>query len=158
MDETGCGKTCLLKILSIFMNKGYEKMKTLNVHAGTNEEDITNFMRKIINNIQKEKDEELKKIMDRFDSQDENYKKAYKEDIWRRTKTTIKWKKLWLFFEELNTCNSMGLIYEIMCKRIMLRKPLPEELVFLSDVNLYRTMTSKMKHNGLTFDSYEKTL
>ncbi len=52
----------------------------------------------------------------------------------------------------------MGLIYEIMCKRIMLGKPLPEELVFLSDVNLYRTMTSKMKHNGLTFDSYEKTL
>ena len=40
MGETGCGKTCLLKMLSIFMNKGYEKMKTLNIHAGTNEEDI----------------------------------------------------------------------------------------------------------------------
>ena len=159
MGETGCGKTCLLKMLSIFMNKGYEKMKTLNVHAGTNEEDITYFMRNIINNIQKEKDEELKKIMDRFDSQDENYKKAYKRDKYEEEqRKQLNEKKIWVFFDELNTCNSMGLIYEIMCKRTMLGEPLPEELVFLGAVNPYRTMTSKMKHSGLTFDSGEKTL
>ena len=81
MGETGCGKTSLLKMLSIFMNKGYEKMKTLNVHAGTNEEDIINFMKNdVINNIQKDKEEELKNIMDIFDSQEENIRKAYNRD------------------------------------------------------------------------------
>ena len=81
MGQTGYGKTSLLKMLSIFMNKGYEKMKTLNVHAGTNEEDIINFMKNdVINNIQKDKDEELKNIMDIFDNQEENIRKAYNRD------------------------------------------------------------------------------
>ena len=161
MGETGCGKTSLLKMLSIFMNKGYEKMKTLNVHAGTNEEDIIFFMKNVvINNIEKEKEEELKKIMDRFDSQDENYKKNYKrENYLKEQKEKLEEKKIWVFFDELNTCNSMGLITEIMCKRTMHGKPLPDDLVFLGAVNPYRTMTSKMKHSGLTYhsDSGDKT-
>ena len=154
MGETGCGKTSLLKMLSIFMNKGSEKMKTLNVHAGTNEEDIINFMTNIINNIQKEKDEELNQIMDRFDKQDEKYKKAYKRDKYlNEQKEKLNEKKIWVFFDELNTCNSMGLITEIMCKRTMHGVSLPDNLVFLGAVNPYRTMTSKMKHSGLTYHS-----
>ena len=51
------------------------------MHAGTNEEDIINFMKNdVINNIQKDKDEELKNIMDIFDNQDENIRKAYNRD------------------------------------------------------------------------------
>ena len=161
MGETGCGKTSLLKMLSIFMNKGYEKMKTLNVHAGTNEEDIINFMRnKVINKIEKEKEEDLKKIMDKFDSQDEKYKKSYKRDNYlNEQKKILDEKKIWVFFDELNTCNSMGLITEMMCKRTMHGEKLPDELIFLGAVNPYRTMTSRMKHSGLTYhsDSGDKT-
>ena len=43
--EIGCGKDCLLKMISIIMNKGNEKMKTLNILAYTNEEDIISFMK-----------------------------------------------------------------------------------------------------------------
>ena len=69
MGETGCGKTSLLKMLSIFMNEGSEKMKTLNVHAGTNEEDIINFMNEVVlNNLEKDLNDELNKIIERFDN------------------------------------------------------------------------------------------
>ena len=68
-------------------------------------------------------------------------------------KNKLKNKKVWVFFDELSTCNSMGLITEIMCKRTILGKPLPEYLVFLGAINLYRTMTTKMKKSGLSYHS-----
>ena len=159
MGETGCGKTSLLKMLSIFMNKGYEKMKTLNVHAGTNEEDIINFMNKVIQDIPKERKKELDHIMERFESQKEEIKNLYDKDKYKtEQEQKLKEKKVWVFFDELNTCNSMGLITEIMCKRTMHGEPLPNDLVFLGAVNPYRTMTSTMKHSGLTYhtDSNDK--
>ena len=151
MGETGCGKTSLLKMLSIFMNKGSEKMKTLNVHAGTNEEDIINFMNeKVLNCLETEFNDELNQIMERFDRNSTNTK-YNREKFLEDTKKELQKKKVWVFFDELNTCNSMGLITEIMCKRTMLGKPLPKNLVFLGAVNPYRTMTAKMKQSGLTY-------
>ena len=50
----------------------------------------------------------------------------------------------------------MGLITEIMCKRTMLGKPLPDSLVFLGAVNP-RTMTTKMKQSELTYHSDTNT-
>ena len=153
MGETGCGKTSLLKMLSIFMNKGSEKMKTKNIHTGTDEEDIINFMKKdVIENMNKEKEEELEKIMKRFDSLDKIYKVKKNRDIYKEEqRNKLNEKKVWVFFDELNTCNSMGLITEIMCKRTMHGEPLPKNLVFLGAVNPYRTMTGKMRNSGLTY-------
>ena len=96
--------------------------------------------------------DELNKIMERFDN-DENAGKYNREKYLEDQKNKLKNKKVWVFFDELNTCNSMGLITEIMCKRTMLGKPLPECLVFLGAVNPYRTMTTKMKQSGLTYHS-----
>jgi ABC-type lipoprotein export system ATPase subunit len=93
MGETGCGKTSLLKMLSIFMNEGSEKMKTLNVHAGTNEEDIINFMNEIVlNNLEKDLNDELNKIMERFDS-DENAGKYNREKYLEEQKDKLTKKK-----------------------------------------------------------------
>ena len=157
MGETGCGKTSLLKMLSIFMNKGSEKMKTLNVHAGTNEEDIINFMNQVVlNNLQKDMDDELNSIMEKFDA-NKDVAKYNREKYLVEHMEKIKKKKVWVFFDELNTCNSMGLITEIMCKRTMLGTPLPDSLVFLGAVNPYRTMTTKMKQSGLTYKSETNT-
>ena len=157
MGETGCGKTSLLKMLSIFMNKGSEKMKTLNVHAGTNEEDIINFMNQVVlNNLQKDMDDELNSIMEKFDA-NKDVAKYNREKYLAEHREKIKKKKVWVFFDELNTCNSMGLITEIMCKRTMLGTPLPDSLVFLGAVNPYRTMTTKMKQSGLTYKSETNT-
>ena len=132
MGETGCGKTSLLKMLSIFMNKGSEKMKTKNIHTGTDEEDIINFMKKdVIENMNKEKEEELKQIMEKFDSLDKIYKDKKKREIYEEEqRNKLNEKKVWVFFDELNTCNSMGLIAEIMCKRTMHGEPLPQNLIF----------------------------
>ena len=150
MGETGCGKTSLLKMLSIFMNKGSEKMKTLNIHAGTDEQDIITFMTdKVINKLEEEYEEDLKKIMDKFDKDPVGDRMKYQES----QEKELKKKKVWVFFDELNTCNSMGLIAEIMCKRTMHGKKLPDNLVFLGAVNPYRTMTTKMKQSGLTYYS-----
>ena len=161
MGETGCGKTSLLKMLSIFMNKGSEKMKTLNVHAGTNEEDIMKFMNeKVLGSLEKDFNDELNDIMNSFDNETEEYKKKYdREKYLNSQKEKLKEKKIWVFFDELNTCNSMGLITEIMCKRTMHGKPLPDNLIFLGAVNPYRTMTTQMKQSGLTYhtDTNEKT-
>ena len=64
MGETGCGKTSLLKMLSVLLNKGKEKMKTLNIHAGTSEQNIIDFItdveKKIIIENEKELEEEMK--------------------------------------------------------------------------------------------------
>jgi len=80
MGETGCGKTSLLKMLSIFMNKGSEKMKTLNVHAGTSEEDIIKFMNEVvINNLEKDFNDELNEIMKKFDEHPVGNREKYLE-------------------------------------------------------------------------------
>ena len=153
MGETGCGKTSLIKMLSIFMNKGYEKMKTLNIHAGTNEEDIIKFMEeKVIKCLEPDFQKELDEIMNKFDKENDEYKKNFNRDQYLESqKLKLKEKKTWIFFDELNTCNSMGLITEIMCKRTMNGKELPDNLIFLGACNPYRTMTTKMKQSGLTY-------
>ena len=139
------------------MNKGSEKMKTLNVHAGTNEEDIINFINDVVlNNIEKEFNEDLNKIMAKFDA-DKNAGKYNREKYLEEQKEKLRKKEIWIFFDELNTCNSMGLISEIMCKKTMLGKPLPKNLIFLGAVNPYRTMTTKMKQSGLTYHSDNKS-
>ena len=43
MGETGCGKTFLIRTMSKLYGSD---MKTLNIHAGTTENDIINFLEK----------------------------------------------------------------------------------------------------------------
>ena len=65
--------------------------------------------------------------------------------------------KLWVFLDEINTCKSMGLISELMCKHTCQGKKLPENIVFIGAVNPYRK--SKIKRTGLTINNndYEET-
>ena len=165
MGETGCGKTSLLKMLSIFSNKGSDKMKIMNIHAGINDEDIIKFMNE---KVLKYLDEELKKIIEIYDAyhkkeiddklnqinkaeDKEKYLKEQKEKKELYLKEQKQKIKVWVFFDELNTCNSMGLLTEIMQKKTMLGKPLPENLVFLGAANPYLKMTKQMINSGLTY-------
>ena len=61
MGETGCGKTALIRKLSKLLNNGNIKMKILNIHAGTDNEDIIKFIEKIIPEAKKLEEEEKKK-------------------------------------------------------------------------------------------------
>jgi MoxR-like ATPase len=54
MGETGCGKTSLIRKLSELKNNGNaNKMKILNIHAGTTDKNIINF---IENNVIKDEE------------------------------------------------------------------------------------------------------
>ena len=59
-------------------------------------------------------------------------------------------KKLWVFLDEINTCKSMGLISEIMCKHTYQGNPLPSNIVFIAACNPYRHGKKNiMKNAGL---------
>ena len=88
MGETGCGKTSLIRKLSEMKNNGESnKMKILNIHAGTNENDIIDFINnKVIPDakileIENEKEIQIRKGLHQF----------YEE------------KKIWVFLDEINT-------------------------------------------------------
>ena len=125
MGETGCGKTCLIRKLSEIQNNGKSLLVTDNIHAGHTNEDIINFIEK------------------------EVIPKA--NELFKQEK--IKEKKLWVFFDELNTCKSMDLLSEIICKHSCQGKKLPDNIVFIGAVNPYRK--SKIKKVGLKIDNKE---
>ena len=58
-------------------------------------------------------------------------------------------KKLWIFLDEINTCNSMGLICEMMTKHSCQGKPLPKSIVFIGACNPYRMVVKDEEPNGL---------
>ena len=133
MGETGCGKTSLIKKLSELKNNGKNLLITDNIHAGHTNEDIIDFIEtKVI--------PEAKKLS----QQEENneIKKLYlKENM------VYEEQKVWVFFDELNTCKSMDLLSEIICKHSCQGKKLPENITFFGAVNPYRK--SKQKRVGL---------
>ena len=59
--------------------------------------------------------------------------------------------KTWIFLDEINTCNSLGLITEIMCNHTYLGKKINPNFVFLAACNPYRVLTKKMRESGLVY-------
>ena len=56
---------------------------------------------------------------------------------------------IWIFFDEINTCESLGLLSEIILKKTMHGKKLKNNFIFIGSCNPYRKMTEKMKESGL---------
>ena len=62
-------------------------------------------------------------------------------------------KKLWIFLDEINTCNSMGLICEMMTKNSCQGKSLPKNIVFIGACNPYRRVRKTQEEpNGLKIE------
>ncbi|CAF0807414.1 unnamed protein product [Didymodactylos carnosus] len=84
------------------------------------------------------------------------------EQFIAKATTFIAPKRLWIFFDEFNTTENIGLIKEITCERTLLGKSLPNNLVLLGACNPSRM---KMKRDGnavadgneigLSIDRYE---
>ena len=143
MGETGCGKTSLIRKLSELLNNGSsKKMKTLNIHAGINDKDIIKFLEKKVIKKAKELDEINKK------------EKAEKD----KDGFLYVPKKLWVFLDEINTCKSMGLISELMCKHTYQGKPLPSSIVFIAACNPYRQGQKANVKAGLNVNQAHKEL
>ena len=134
MGETGVGKTKLLEMLTTLYNKGTQRIKKLQIHAGTTDQKIVEF----IESVEKEVKEEIEK------------KRKKNEEINENELT-------WIFFDEINTCNSLGLITEIMCNHTYLGKKINENFVFLGACNPYRIITKKMRESGLVYYNQKET-
>ena len=117
MGETGVGKTKLLEMLATLYGKGNLNWHRLQIHAGTTDKKIVDFIDKV--------------------TQEEENKNN--NDI------------VWIFLDEINTCNSLGLITEIMCNHTYLGKKINERFVFLGACNPYRVLTKKMRESGLVY-------
>ena len=133
MGETGCGKTALIKKLSELKNSGdCDRMKILNIHAGTTDNDIIKFIEKI---MPEAKSLELKD----------------NEIIKERSELGMLYerKKIWVFLDEINTCKSMGLISELMCKHTYQGKPVNSNIAFIGACNPYREVIKKEEKTGL---------
>ena len=146
MGETGCGKTSLIRKLSELINNGESKMKILNIHAGITDKEIVNFLyeqkkegEKIIPSIIKEAEE--------LQRNEENEKKKYE-----KSGLIYFEKKIWIFLDEINTCNCMGLICEMMTKHSCQGKPLPKSIVFIGACNPYRMVVKDEEPNGLKIE------
>ena len=124
MGETGVGKTKLLEMLTTLYGKGTVRMKKLQIHAGTTDQKIVEFI--------------------------EDVKRQVKEENAENELT-------WIFFDEINTCNSLGLITEIMCNHTYLGKKISDNFVFLGACNPYRILTKKMRESGLVYYNMKET-
>ena len=149
MGETGCGKTSLIKILANIIFKGYlnSNLKILNIHSGIEDKEIINFIDQLIKDAEVENNAKLTSALDEFNSftpeQQNNYllsQNKTKEQLIEQFKKSIDEKKIWVFFDEINASNSMGLLSEILCKKTYLGKKIPKKFVFLAACNPYRAM------------------
>ena len=53
--------------------------------------------------------------------------------------------KIWVFLDEINTCNYMGLISEMMCKGIIQGEKLKDNVTFIAACNPYRRYEKKIE-------------
>jgi len=126
MGETGCGKTSLIRIIAELKNN---TMYTLNIHAGIEDNDIIQFL----------EDKNL------FMEESRNKKKKDNNN------SNISNSNIWVFLDEINTCNSLGLISEIMLKHSCNGHSLKNQVKFIAACNPYRldTGTEKKEIIGL---------
>ncbi len=57
-----------------------------------------------------------------------------------------------MFLDEINTCNSIGLISEMMCKGIIQGENLKDNVTFIAAFNPYRRYEKKIEQVGLISD------
>jgi len=133
MGETGCGKTSLIKVIADL--KGVE-MHTLNIHAGIEDKNIIDFI---------EKNELL---------ENNSIIEQSKENI--QEKNEKKDKEVWVFLDEINTCNSLGLITELMLDNTCRGKKIKKNVKFVAACNPYRLDTGKRAEIGLHYDDKYK--
>ena len=150
MGETGCGKTTLIEMASKLINKGKVYIKKMNIHAGIVDENIIDFINNVNTTVKQEDISMLQEKKEEFDSLPEKTKKDYLKNnslkkIYEDYENEINNRKIWIFFDEINTCNSMGLLTEIMCNNSIYGQPLDKRYIFIAACNPYRVFEKQNK-------------
>ena len=127
MGETGCGKTALITKLNQLLNNGEITVEIINIHPGITDEDICEKIKKIENKIN--------------GKTKENNKKSKKENS-----------EIWIFFDEINTCQSFSLLTEIFINRTYNGKKMSENIRLIGACNPYRKRKNSTEKCGLSRD------
>ena len=138
MGETGCGKTSLIEMASKLINNGKVTLKKMNIHAGINDKDIIRFFKEINSEIKEEDNDIYKQKVEDLKKNEIYLKSNKKEDIHNSFKNEIKQRKIWIFIDEINSCNSMGLFSEIFSKNTIYGRPLDDRYTYIAACNPYR--------------------
>ena len=147
MGETGCGKTSIIRKLSELLNNGENKMKILNIHPGISDQEIYDFL------YLKEKgqDKNIIEEAEALQEEEEEKKNKYKEIDFNCYEN-----KLWIFLDEINSCNSMGLICEMITRHSCQGIPLPKNIVFIAACYPYRMVIKDEEPYGLIIKGAKK--
>lgn len=89
--------------------------KVLQVHAGTSERDIVTFV------------EQVEAIVTSKDTATQT-----------TTKSPTQQKTVWAFLDEINTCEHLALINDIVCHRMCFGRPIHHHVIFLAACNPYK--------------------
>ena len=138
MGETGCGKFSLIEIASKLINQGNNTIYKMTINSGTTIEDIYDFLTNIVKLVKRED----KIILENKKKESEEEEFPLKKS--NSTKTDFKTsdifnkeiskRLIWIYFDEINTCHSIGLLEEILLKKSFLGKYLDERFVFFSSM------------------------
>ena len=131
MGETGCGKTALITKLNQLLNNGEKTVKIIDIHPGTTDE----YLYKEMKAINKKASEFLAK---------ENQKKS--------DKNSDDEKEIWVFFDEINTCQSFSLLTEIFINRTFNGEKLSDNIRLIGACNPYRRRKYATEKCGLSRD------
>ena len=137
MGETGCGKTSLINTICDLC--GY-KLYSKTINAAITDNDILSF---IVKN--KLNEEEIKYEI----NEDSIYSLNLKEEKNEKNDVII------LFFDELNTCNSQGLLTEIICKHTIQGKKIKDNVIFIGACNPYRQKIKEPESTALIKKGYK---
>ena len=168
MGETGCGKTSLIKAIAKINN--YE-MKTLNIHAGITDNEIVQFMVK--NKLLKDRleydifDDDIGSLYDANDNESESFPEsnsnispnriANKDNENKNKNIQLNDEKpIIAFFDEFNTCNSLGLLTEIMCSKKCQGIEVKKNVVFIGACNPYRKIYKKRSDSNALIKAESK--
>ncbi|OUM66041.1 hypothetical protein PIROE2DRAFT_6839 [Piromyces sp. E2] len=122
MGETGCGKTSLIQIIANLKNI---KLHILNIHAGIQDNDIIHFLKE--HNLFDNNDLNANRHANNKGN-NENKKYQYNKNN----------DEIWVFLDEINTCNSLGLISEIMLHNSCKGYKIKRNVKFIAACNPYR--------------------
>ena len=151
MGETGCGKTSLIKAIATINNY---KMITFNIHAGINDNEIVQFMKKnnlLENDIGYDEFEgDIERLI--FDKNNEgsisNFNILNKNNDENEKMDINNEQLIIVFFDEFNTCNSSGLLTEIMCTKKCQGINVKKNVVFAGACNPYRKIDKKLEEKN----------
>ena len=161
MGETGCGKTALIKMAYKLISKCQSNMKIFNIHAGTDDKDLIKFIDEVKKEVKNEDSLLLDAKIFAYNELPEKDRKEYektttKEQQFEGYRREINQRKIWIFFDEINTCNSMGLLSEILCQNTIRGKPIDERYVFIAACNPYRLLSKESKIDNVLYHKKAK--